>query len=328
MTHAEPAISVVVPVFNEEASVEELHRLLRAALGEESEILFVDDGSRDSTREKLRDLAGSHPLTRSLGFRRNYGKSHALLAGFRRARGRAIATIDGDLQDDPLELPRLAAKLEEGYDLVGGRRVDRRDSRMRILASRCFNLLVSIVSGSRFRDINCGLKVFRREVIDEIPLASGYHRFLPLLAHWKGFRVCEMDVEHHARSHGASRYGKARVWHALTDLVVLLFLERFERRPGRYFAGLGGVSLITGFAIAAHLAYLRFSEGTIGSRYPRLAFALLLIVMGMELVSMGLLAELIAYLFRTRHPLEPLVLEEGAGGSGEPAAPADAPGPP
>lgn len=308
-TARETALTVVVPVYNEVRSVEELHGAICAELGDDVEIIFVDDGSRDGSREILTRLAASRPKTRVLGFRRNYGKSYALAAGFRRARGRWIATLDGDLQDDPREIPRLLEELHSGWDVVGGRRRERRDSVTKMLASWFFNALVRLLGRVDFRDINSGLKVFRREVVEEIHLTSGYHRFLLLLAHWKGFRVREIEVEHRARRHGVSRYGASRILRAVMDLAVLMFLERFEGRPGRYFAGLGVLMGCVGGGILTYLAYLRTATGSIQSKFPLLSLGLLLVVLGVELVSLGFVSELLAYHFRSRHPLEPVVWE-------------------
>ncbi|MCZ6792119.1 MAG: glycosyltransferase family 2 protein [Planctomycetota bacterium] len=317
MSESTASISVIVPLYNELDSVRELHRRLREALGETCEIIYVDDGSDDGTRECLVDVTRRDPEARVIGFRRNHGKSHALEAGFRRARGEILVTIDGDLQDDPGEIPQLLRQLRSGYDLVGGCRRDRRDAMGKVLGSRLFNALVRLLCRVRFRDINCGLKVSRREVVDEIRLASGYHRFLPLLAHWKGFRVCEVDVRHHPRRHGVSRYGGARIWKGLVDLAVLLFLERLGGRPGRYFAGLGAVMTTAGGGVCLYLLCLRLLTGSIQERFPLLSLGLVLLVMGMQLVSLGFFSELLSYLFRSRQPVEPLVWEETREGSGE-----------
>jgi glycosyltransferase involved in cell wall biosynthesis len=315
-----PELSLIIPVFNEEPAVEELCGRLRAAVGRETEILFVDDGSTDGTRRTLSGLQDEDSLLRVIGFRRNYGKSIALAAAFRRARGRVLVTLDGDLQDDPGEIPRLVRMLEEeDLDLVGGWRRRRRDPPWKVLGSRIFNLIVSVAGGVRFRDINCGLKALRRRVIEEISLASGYHRFVPLLAHWKGFRVGETEVRHHPRRHGRSRYGRERVLRGLMDLAVILFLVRFEGRPGRYFAGLGALLSAAGLGVSAFIAYLRLSQGNIDSRYPLLSLGLVLMVVGLQLFSLGLFGELVAYHFRSRGTaFEPVVEEsEGRGEKGE-----------
>jgi glycosyltransferase involved in cell wall biosynthesis len=306
---ARPRISVVVPVFDEEPALLELTRRLRSALGADTELIFVDDGSRDGSRERLIEIVRATPGAIVIGFRKNYGKSHALAAGFRRARGDSIVTIDADLQDLPESIPRLLDVLAQGSDVVGGWRRVRSDAQGKVVGSTLFNRIVSLVAGTRFHDINCGLKVFRRAVIDEIRLASGYHRFLPLLAHWRGFRVVEVEVDHAPRLHGRTKYGRLRFVGALMDLATLVFLERFDGRPGRYLALLGVGSGAIGFAILAYLAALRFLQGTIQFRYPLLVLGALLVVVGLQFASVGFLSELIAYHFRSRTPRDPWASE-------------------
>ena len=306
-----PSLTIVVPVLNEAESIGELHERLRVALPPDTEIIFVDDGSSDSTYATLKELLGRDPLVRIARFRRNFGKSAALSVGFRYACGRRVAMLDGDLQDRPEDVLRLLAKLDEGYDLVGGWRRQRRDRTFKVWGSWVFNWLVSRLSGLRVRDINCGLKVMRREVIDDLRLSVGFHRFIPLLAHWRGFRVAELEVEHDSRRHGQSRYGGERVLGALLDLVVILFLVRYRGRPGRYFVALGSVLGLIGFSISAHLAAIWFAYGSVQSKFPRLALGLVLIVVGVQLVSMGLFGELLAYHFRARGTEEPAASFEG-----------------
>ncbi len=305
-----PSLSVVVPVRDEERTLAELHRRLRQALSADTEILFVDDGSKDGSLAEIRRIVREDPLAVAIRFRRSFGKSWALAAGFRRCRGRKICTIDADLQEDPEAIVTLAERvcLDDAaggdadhaspcFDLVSGWRRTRRDSPLKVLGSRLFNAFVCLLSGLRLRDINCGLKVMRREVAEQIPMDGGFHRFLPLLAHWKGFRVGEVEVEHQSRRHGRSRYGAERVFHGLIDFLVLLFLERFETRPSRLFVGLGVLFSVAGIGILSFIAYLRLSppDFTIESRYPLLALGALLMVVGTQLIFMGLLAELVAH---------------------------------
>jgi glycosyltransferase involved in cell wall biosynthesis len=307
------SLSVIIPVLDEAPSLPELHRKLREALGEEAELIYVDDGSRDASPEALRKIAAADSRARVLRLRRHLGKSQALLAGFARARGRWIATIDADLQEDPAEIGRLLSVLQaEGYDLVGGWRRLRLDPPGRVLGSRLFNAAVSLAGGAKFRDINCGLKVMRREVVEEVQLASGFHRFIPLLAHWKGFRVAEREVAHRARGHGRSRYGGERILHGLVDLAVIGFLVRSEHRPSRFFIALGMGLGLAGFAICAHIAYLRLALGTIQSRYPWLALGVLLVLAGIQVTTLGFFSELIAYHFRAGRPPAPAVEETAA----------------
>jgi glycosyltransferase involved in cell wall biosynthesis len=300
-----------VPVLNEEASLGELHARLRRVLAEGDEIVIVDDGSTDRTRDVAQRLAAADPDTRLVGFRRNYGKTQALAAGFRRARGESLAMIDGDLQDEPAEIPRLLARLSEGYDLVSGWRRRRSDGAGKRFASWLFNLLVSVFGGVRFRDLNCGLKVFRREVLEDLVFAGGFHRFLPLLAHWQGFRVNELEVQHHPRRHGTSRFGGERVFRAVFDLFVILFLIRYEGRPGRWSAALGALLGLAGAVISLYILYLRLVYGSIQARFPLMALGLVLVILGMQLFSLGLIGELLAYQFRSRRHDEPVVWEGG-----------------
>lgn len=311
-----PSLSVIVPVLNEAESLEEHHRGLRTALGADTEIIYVDDGSTDGTADLLEILTRRDSLTLGLRLRRNFGKSAALAAGFRRARGRVIAMMDGDLQEAPEDLPRLIAKLEDGCDLVGGWRRRRRDAPARVWGSWLFNLLVSVLGGARVRDINCGLKVMRREVIEDLTLAGGFHRFIPLLAQWRGFRTAEVEIDHRPRRHGRSRYRGDRILSGILDLIVILFLIRYEGRPGRYFVALGTLSGLAGFLISLHLAVIWIMNalggaGSIEGRFPRLALGLFLMVVGVQFVSMGLFGELLAYHFRARGSCEPAVIVVG-----------------
>jgi glycosyltransferase involved in cell wall biosynthesis len=315
----EVPISVIVPVLNEEPSLAELHARLERALPASAEIIFVDDGSTDGTPEVLGRIARGDPRVRVLRFRRRFGKSAALAAGFRRARGSLIATTDADLQEDPADIARLADRLGEGFDVVVGWRKERRDRPAKVLGSRLFNFLVSAVAGNRFRDLNCGLKVLRREVLDDLALVGGFHRFIPLLAHWKGFRVKEVEVRHEARRHGASRYGGERILRALFDLAVVLFFVRLDGRPARWIAALGALLGLTGAGIASYLAWLRLATGSIQSKFPLLALGLVLIVVGVQLASLGLLGELLAYHFRSRFPFEPAAREVHAAPPGDEA---------
>jgi glycosyltransferase involved in cell wall biosynthesis len=289
------AISIVVPVFNEARSlgnlVAELHQTL-ADLGQAWEVIFVDDGSTDDTFAELQRLHARYAAVRVVRLRRNFGKSAALAAGFGEAQGNVIVTMDGDLQDDPAEIPRLLAKLEEGFDLVSGWKSARQDPLSRRAASRIFNGVVAGVSGVRLRDMNCGLKAYRAEVVREMSLYGELHRFIPVLAHHRGYRIAEVSVHHRPRLHGRSRYGLERYVRGLFDLLTVSFLGRYRHRPLHLFGGIG-LSLSTiGLVILAYLTALKFGGQAIGTR-PLLMLGVLLLVTGFQFLSIGLISELV-----------------------------------
>ena len=321
-----PDLSVVIPVFDEGETVQKVYDGVRETFGKDCEIIFIDDGSRDSTREIISDLLNGDPALRLIAFHRNHGKSEALGVGFRRARGRLVATLDGDLQDDPGQLPRLVEKIEQGYDLVVGWRRRRKDDIFKVYGSRIFNTLAGWLGGVRLHDMNCGMKVFRREVLDDLLLSGGFHRFLSLQAHWKGYRVSEQEIEHSPREHGKSKYTRTKGFRGLLDLFVILFLMRFEGRPGRFFVGLGTICSVVGFAISTYIAAIRLVHGDIDSRYPLMALGLGLLVFGFQAFTLGLFGELLSYHFRSVRAVEPVVTEytsadnrvEEATGAGEP----------
>jgi dolichol-phosphate mannosyltransferase len=288
-------ISVVVPVHDEERSVALLYEELEAALepgGEPWEALFVDDGSTDGTFAALTRLHARTPNTRVVRLRRNFGKSTALAAGFAQADGETVVTIDGDLQDDPAEIPRLLAKLEEGFDLVSGWKAERRDPWRRRLVSKVFNAVTGRVSGLRLHDMNCGLKAYRAEVVRGLALYGELHRFIPVLAHYRGFRVAELPVNHRPRPHGRSRYGLERYLRGFLDLLTVTFMGRYRHRPLHLFGGLGLVLAFLGTATLAYLTLLKATGEAIGHR-PLLTLGVLLVVVGLQFFSLGLLSEMV-----------------------------------
>lgn len=288
-------ISVVVPVRDEERSVETLYDELREALVPlESpwEVVYVDDGSTDGTFAALTRLHAEATNVRVVRLRRNFGKAAALDAGFREAGGDAIVTIDGDLQDDPAEIPRLLAKLDEGFDLVTGWKTRRRDPLRRRIPSRIFNVVTGRLSGVRLHDLNCGLKAYRAEVVADLRLYGELHRFVPVLAHYRGFRVAELPVNHRPREHGRSRYGMERYLRGFLDLLTVTFMGRYRYRPLHLFGGLGLVLGLLGGAVLVYLTALKLSGEAIGHR-PLLTLGVLLVVVGMQFLSLGLLSELI-----------------------------------
>ncbi|HEU6444142.1 MAG TPA: glycosyltransferase family 2 protein [Gaiellaceae bacterium] len=288
-------ISVVVPVHDEDRSVELLYDELASALDPIDrawEAVFVDDGSTDGSFAALTRLNDRAPNVRVVRLRRNFGKSAALAAGFRHARGDVVVTIDADLQDDPAEIPRLLAKLDEGFDLVSGWKARRRDPWSRRLLSKVFNVIVSRSSGLRLHDMNCGLKAYRTEVVRSLRIYGELHRFLPVLAHDRGFRVAELPVNHRPREHGRSRYGVERYARGFLDFMTVSFMGRYRHRPLHLFGGLGLLFAAIGSTVLVYLTILKLTGSAIGHR-PLLTLGVLLVVVGFQFFSLGLLSELI-----------------------------------
>jgi dolichol-phosphate mannosyltransferase len=288
-------ISVVVPVHNEERSVALLYDELRSALeplGVPWEAIFVDDGSSDGTFGALTRLHSGVENVRVVRLRRNFGKAAALVAGFDQARGETVVTIDGDLQDDPAEIPRLLAKLDEGFDLVSGWKTKRRDPLSRRILSRIFNRVTGLFSGVRLHDMNCGLKAYRAEVVHGLRLYGELHRFIPVLAHYRGFRIAELPVHHRPREHGRSRYGVERYLRGFLDLLTVSFIGRYRHRPLHLFGGLGLALGLIGSGILVYLTVLKLLGNAIGHR-PLLLLGVLLLVIGMQFFSLGLISEMI-----------------------------------
>ena len=288
-------ISVVIPVHDEELSVALLYDELSTAFAGDSrtwEAVFVDDGSSDGTFAALTRLHGANDNVRVVRLRRNFGKAAALDAGFGEATGDVVVTIDGDLQDDPSEIPRLLAKLDEGYDLVSGWKTKRRDPLTRRIPSRIFNTVAGKVSGVHLHDLNCGLKAYRAEVVEGMQLYGELHRYIPVLAHYRGYRVTELPVNHRPREHGRSNYGVERYVRGFLDLLTVTFMGRYRHRPLHLFGGLGLLAGTMGFAILVYLTIVKLTGHAIGQR-PLLTLGVLLIVVGIQLLSLGLLSELI-----------------------------------
>jgi glycosyltransferase involved in cell wall biosynthesis len=288
-------ISVVVPVHNEERSVALLYDELGSALEPLRvpwETIFVDDGSTDGTFGALTRLHSGTDNIRVVRLRRNFGKAAALVAGFDQAHGEIVVTIDGDLQDDPAEIPRLLAKLDEGFDLVSGWKAHRRDRLTRRILSRVFNAVTSRFSGIRLHDMNCGLKAYRAEVVHGLRLYGELHRFIPVLAHYRGFRIAELPVNHRPREHGRSRYGVERYLRGFLDLLTVSFIGRYRHRPLHLFGGLGLGLAAVGVGILAYLTVDKALGHAIGGR-PLLTLGVLLVVVGMQFFSLGLISEMI-----------------------------------
>ncbi len=292
-------ISVVVPVYNEEESLKTLHAELDRAFSadglEAVEFIFIDDGSKDGSWKVIQELAERDSRVRAVRFRRNFGKAAALTAGFQAVKGRIVFTMDADLQDDPAEIPKFLAKLDEGFDVISGWKQKRHDPWHKVFPSRVFNAMVSWLTGCHLHDHNCGFKVYRAEVLREVGIYGELHRFVPVFAHAKGFRVSELVVNHRARRFGYSKYGVARLIKGFLDLVTVRFLTRFGQSPLHILGTIGLLMLFIGGLGMVSLAVLWvIDEGNrpIGNR-PLLVYSAVLLGVGTQLVSVGILAELV-----------------------------------
>ncbi|MEA1996111.1 MAG: glycosyltransferase family 2 protein [Gemmatimonadota bacterium] len=294
-------ISVVIPVYNEQSSLEELYRRLVARLEEVAtsfEIIFIDDGSTDSSFETLSGIHREDKRVKVIRFRRNFGKSAALSAGFEARRGELLFTMDADLQDDPDEIPAFIAKLAEGYDLVSGWKYKRRDPLTKRIPSKIFNLVTALTSGLLLHDFNCGFKLYRGYIVRSLNIYGELYRYLPAMVHWKGFRVTEIKVRHHSRRFGKSKFGPKRLVRGYLDLITVLFLNRYARRPLHFFGTIGSLFCLAGFAIGCYFVYYWMLHGNIGGRVPLLLFAVFLMLGGIQIISAGLIGEM---LISSRH---------------------------
>ncbi len=288
--------SIIIPVYDEKGNLELLHEKLSQALTQlqgESEIIFVDDGSRDGSFEDLKKIAAKDARVHVLRFARNFGKSAAMSAGFEVSKGEIIINLDADLQDDPAEIPRMIAKVHEGYDFVVGWRHVRHDKIDKTLPSKIFNAVVSRWSGVPLHDFNCGFKVYKRIVLEDMPLYSDMHRFVPVLAAKKGFRVAEIPVEHHARHAGVSKYGIGRTLRGLLDFVSVLFLTTYLTRPMHFFGTFGVVSVFLGGIMFLWACILKIFYGVHFVNTPLLLLTVFLILLGIQFILLGLLAEML-----------------------------------
>ncbi len=291
-------ISIVIPVFNESESIKPLHREITAMLEagrQEAEIVFVDDGSTDGSWECIEKLAATDPRVRGLKFRRNFGKAAALNAAFAEVKGAYVFTLDADLQDDPQEIPRMLATLKDGCDMVTGWKKQRYDPWHKVLPSRVFNGLVGVITGLKLHDHNCGIKGYRMEVVRELRLYGELHRFITVMAHARGFRVLEMEVNHRPRRHGHSKYGVRRFLHGLLDLLTVRFLTGYGDRPLHLLGLFGLVAFALGTAGLAYLAVLWFmGHRPIGNR-PLLFYSVAAVLLGAQMITFGMLAELVIW---------------------------------
>jgi len=324
--HGHPLdLSVVVPAYNEAESLPLLHERIRAAvepLGLRWEVIYVDDGSTDGTRDVLRTLHQADARVVVAELRRNSGKSLALNTGFALAQGAIVVTMDADLQDDPAEIPNLLAKLDEGYDVVSGWKKHRQDPLSKRVPSWIANHITARMTGLRLHDMNCGLKAYRAECVRELHLYGDLHRYIPILAHYNGFRVTEIPVVHHKRRFGRSKYGPGRLLRGGLDLLTVLFLNNFRYRPLHLFGGAGLFLLIAGFLINAYLSIEWLQGMRPLSQRPLLTLGVLLMLMGVQLGTIGLLAELVVSVVqRQEDPLRLTRTVWRAGGQASDALP-------
>lgn len=309
-----PEVTLVVPGLNEAESLPLLAAQVKEALGTETsyELIFVDDGSTDGTWQVIQDLNESDPAVRGIRLRSNFGKAMALSAGFERARADIVVMMDADLQDDPADLPKMLEKIRGGLDVVVGWKVERHDPLNRRIFSRVFNGTVGYVTGVHLHDMNCGFKAYRQEVLQSIPIYGDLFRFIPVLASWQGFRVGEMPVNHRARQFGSSRYGLERILRGFFDLLSVSFLTKYSRKPMHLFGLLGLAFTLLGVLICGYLSVVWLQGGAIGSR-PLLLLGVLLILVGVQSFSIGLLGEFMAFQYHRKHEREHLPVREVVG---------------
>ena len=308
------SISIIIPAYNEENSIQELYRQImlsihgmqQDSLVSNYELLFVNDGSTDQTEKAVLTLHEQDANVHVISLRRNFGKATALNAGLRHVKGDIVFTIDADLQDDPKEFSRFIEKLEEGYDLVVGWKMNRLDPAEKRLPSKLFNAVTSGFSGVNLHDHDCGFKAFRREVADSLDLYGELHRYIPVLAHRQGFRITEIPVEHHKRKFGHSKYGIERYLRGFFDFMTTVFLIRYSDRPMYFFGKIGLVCFVSGFSVCFYLSVLWFVGNSIGGR-PLLVLGVLLILLGIQFISTGFIGNLLVDITHREHYREDYV---------------------
>jgi glycosyltransferase involved in cell wall biosynthesis len=292
----ERLISIVIPLFNEVESLPELYQQIIDVVKENKyryEIIFVDDGSDDGSLDVIKKIKRGDRNVKFISFRRNYGKSAALAVGFEHASGDVIITMDADLQDDPREIPNLLKKLDEGFDLVSGWKKKRYDPITKTIPSRIFNFVVSTLTGIKIHDFNCGLKAYRKEVTQDIKVYGELHRYLPVLAHWAGYKIGEIVVQHHPRKYGKTKFGISRFIKGFLDLLTVMFTTRYFKRPLHLFGSIGIFIFVIGFGITFYLSLLKLIENITLSNRPLFILGVMLTIVGIQFISIGLLGEMI-----------------------------------
>ena len=290
-------ISLVIPLYNEEESVVPLSHEIRKALSKinvDYEVIFIDDGSNDLSLQKLKEICRTDNRFKYISFRKNYGKSAALHVGFEKAVGEAVITMDADLQDDPHEIPNLLSKLEEGYDLCSGWKKRRQDPFIKKISSKFFNFVTRVISRIKIHDFNCGLKAYRKAVVESVKVYGELHRYIPVLAKWQGYKIAETPVQHHPRRYGKTKFGVSRFFKGFIDLVTVTFVTRYIKRPMHFFGFFGAMAFIAGFIVLGYLTVL-WIQGIPLSNRPMLFLGMLLIIVGTQLFAVGLLGEVIVH---------------------------------
>lgn len=305
-----PFITILLPQYNEGESLKSLYEQLVAVLeplGKSFEIIIIDDGSTDNSFDIVRQLHRQDTRVRGIQFQKNYGKSAALSVGFEACRGEYIITMDADLQDDPAEIPKMLSMMDQGYDLISGWKKVRKDPYSKRIPSKIFNWATAFFTGISIHDFNCGFKCYRRKVVEEIEVYGELHRYIPVLVSIKGFKIGELPVVHHPRQFGKSKFGMSRFINGFFDLITVLFISRYLHRPLHLFGILGILSFLLGFIINLYLTVNWFQGVGIGNR-PLLFLGILLIIVGIQFVSIGLLGELLTHL-RRRGPVHYVIRE-------------------
>ena len=288
-------ISIIVPIYNEELSINSLYEEIKTIVLDafnQYEIIFIDDGSNDTSYEIINQLASNDSNIIAIKLNRNYGKSDALSEGFKLAQYEYVATLDGDLQDDPNELVKLIDTLDDGWDCVSGWKKNRKDPYSKTIPSFFFNKFINFFSGLKLHDLNCGIKVYRKDAIQSLNIYGGLHRYIPLLLFNNGYRVTESIVNHRSRKHGQTKYGKSRFFHGIFDFLTIYFLKKYFNKPMYFFGSIGFLLSFLGLLINLYLSILWFQGTYIGSR-PLFFLGILLIVVGIQSLSIGLIGELI-----------------------------------
>ncbi|MCK4891064.1 MAG: glycosyltransferase family 2 protein [Candidatus Pacebacteria bacterium] len=296
MSNDKKEISIVIPAYNEAENLPVLCDEIRgiiAGVTDSYEIIIIDDGSLDKTSEAIESLRkkdSAHIM--GIQFRSNFGKASALKVGFTYAQGEIIFTMDADLQDDPKEIPNFIAKINEGYDLVSGWKQNRKDSFIKNTSSKFFNFITSLFSKAKLHDFNCGFKAYRSEVAKSLDLYGQLHRYIPVMAGNQGYKISEIPVHHRKRKFGKSKYGPVRFLNGFLDLLTVMMLTKYFKRPAHFFGGLGSAALIIGLVIGSYITYLRLIYGSIQGRLPLFIAGILLVMVGVQLISLGLIGEM------------------------------------